>query len=85
MIPPKDKAYDALRKLKEQYPKEGPEELAVRFKALMESDEALKEDMLRLAFKMMIDEEFKMMIDEEYDEAARHRRPFVGLALKPDY
>jgi hypothetical protein len=76
MIPPKGKAYDALRKLKEQYPKEGPEELAVRFNALMESDEALKEDMLRSAFKMMIDEE---------DEAARHRRPFVGLALKPDY
>ena len=77
MIPPKGNAYDALRKLKEQYPKEGPEELAVRFKALMESDEALKEDMLRSAFKMMI--------DEVYDESARHMQPFVGLALKPDY
>ena len=77
MIPPKGKAYDALRKLKEQYPKEGPEELAVRFKALMESDEALKEDMLRSAFEMMV--------AEEYGKAARHMQPFVGLALKPDY
>jgi hypothetical protein len=75
MIPRKGKAQDTLRKIQEQYPNEGPEELKVRFNALMKSDESLKEDMIRSAIKMMI--------DEVYDEAAREGREIPKELRKP--
>jgi formiminotetrahydrofolate cyclodeaminase len=71
----KGKAYDTPHKLKQQHANESEDSIQARFAELIKNDEALREDMLRAALKMMA--------DEKYDKAARERREIPEALRRP--
>jgi hypothetical protein len=71
----KSKALEAIEELRRQYPTETVEELFERFNKLVQSDENLKDAVLK--------EQFEMLCDELYDEAAREGRSIPNVLRKP--
>jgi hypothetical protein len=70
----KSKALKALEGLRDQFPTETPEELFERFHKLVNSDESLKEAVLK--------DSFGMICDRLYDEAAREGRSIPDVLRK---
>ena len=64
-----------MRKLKEQYPKEGPQELARRLHALCKNDETL---LLEITMSVIT-----AWDAEDYDKAAREARKIPEALKKP--